>query len=236
MHDADVRIDLSRGLPDLRIDWIKQRNDTEILSGPTSEYARWRERDLLTSHLRSPSPFVSRRARSGRNVSQMHYARKGIITPEMEFVALRESMHSYELLEDPAYRSLLSQHRGQPFGAQFPPDHARICPRRSGRRAAQIVPANINHFELEPIIIGRNFRVKSRQHRQLRSHLFARRRSGQNDLGHTGVQINGLYRHGFLFTPTIVEEVLGLLSGRSSGRWRCLDVNCSAAVIGSLNN
>ena len=118
--DADVRIDLSRGLPDLRTDWIKQRNDTETLSGPTSEYARQRERDLLTYHLRSPTPCISRRARSGRNVSQMHYARKGIITPEMEFVALRESMHLDELLEDPAYRSLLSQHRGQPFGAKLP--------------------------------------------------------------------------------------------------------------------
>ena len=86
--DADVRIDLSRGLPDVRTEWIKQRGDTEILSGPTSEYARQRERDLLTYHLRFPSPFISRRARSGQNVSQMHYARKGIITPEMEFVSV----------------------------------------------------------------------------------------------------------------------------------------------------
>jgi phosphomethylpyrimidine synthase len=158
--DANVRIDLSRGLPDLRTNWIKQRNDTESLSGPTSEYARQRERDLLTYHLRSPSRCISRRARSGRNVSQMHYARKGIITPEMEFVALRESMHSYELLEDPAYRSLLSQHRGQSFGAQLP---LRITPefvRQEVAAGRAIIPANINHLELEPMIIGRNFKVK----------------------------------------------------------------------------
>jgi len=158
--DADVGIDLCRGLPDLRTDWIKQRDDSEILAAPSSEYARERERNLLTYHSRFPSPPISRRARSGRNVSQMHYARKGIITPEMEFVALRESMHSYELLEDPAYRSLLSQHRGQPFGAKLPP---RITPefvREEVAAGRAIIPANINHLELEPMIIGRNFKVK----------------------------------------------------------------------------
>jgi phosphomethylpyrimidine synthase len=158
--DADVRIDLSRGLPDLRTDWIQQRNDTESLSSPTSEYARQRERDLMTYHLRCPSPSIPRCARSDRNVSQMHYARTGIITPEMEFVALRESMHLDQLLEDPAYRSLLSQHRGQPFGAQLPP---RITPefvRQEVAAGRAIIPANVNHRELEPMIIGRNFRVK----------------------------------------------------------------------------
>ena len=158
--DADVRIDLSRGLPDLRTDWVEQRNDTECLSSPTSEYARQRERDLMTYHLRCPSPSIPRRARSDRNVSQMHYARTGIITPEMEFVALRESMHLDQLLEDPAYRSLLSQHRGQPIGAKLPP---RITPefvRQEVAAGRAIIPANINHRELEPMIIGRNFRVK----------------------------------------------------------------------------
>jgi phosphomethylpyrimidine synthase len=158
--DADVRIELSRGLPDLRTDWIKERGYTEILTAPSSEYARERETDLLTYHLRFPSPTISRRARSGQNLSQMHYARKGIITPEMEFVALRESMHSHELLEGPAYHSLLSQHCGQPFGAQFPP---RITPefvRQEVAAGRAIIPANINHLELEPMIIGRNFRVK----------------------------------------------------------------------------
>jgi phosphomethylpyrimidine synthase len=118
--DADVRIDLSRGLPDVRREWIKQHDDTEILSGPTSEYARQRERNLLTYYLRFPSPFISRRARSGQNVSQMHYARKGIVTTEMEFVALRESMLLERLSQDPSYASFLHQHRGQPLGAQLP--------------------------------------------------------------------------------------------------------------------
>jgi phosphomethylpyrimidine synthase len=158
--DGDVRIDLSRGLPGLRTDWIEQRDNTEILAAPSSEYARERERDLLTYNLRFPSPPISRRARKGQNLSQMHYARKGIITPEMEFVALRESMHLHELSEDPAYRALLSQHRGQSFGAHLP---LRITPefvREEVAAGRAIIPANINHLELEPMIIGRNFRVK----------------------------------------------------------------------------
>ena len=158
--DADVRIDLARGLPALRTDWIEQRADTEILSAASSEYARGRERDLLTHHLRFPSPFISRRARSSQNVSQMHYARKGVITPEMEYVALRESMRSYDLLEDSAYRSLLLQHRGQPFRAQLPPQITPEFVRAEVAAGRAIIPANINHPELEPMIIGRNFKVK----------------------------------------------------------------------------
>jgi len=158
--DADVRIDLSRGLPDVRTEWIKQRGDTEILSGPTSEYARQRERDLLTYHLRFPSPFISRRARSGQNVSQMHYARKGIITPEMEFVSLRESMMLERLFDDPAYASLLQQHRGWSFGARLPEQVTPEFVRAEVAAGRAIIPANINHPEVEPMIIGRNFKVK----------------------------------------------------------------------------
>jgi phosphomethylpyrimidine synthase len=90
--NADVRIELDRGLPALRTGWIKERGDTEILSGPSSEYARMSDDNLLNYNVRFPSPFISRRAHRGKNVSQMHYARKGIVTPEMEFVALRESL------------------------------------------------------------------------------------------------------------------------------------------------
>src|ERR1700720_2229701 len=100
--DPEIGSRLTRGLSALRSDWIKEREDTGTLTGRSSEYARERANDLLTLHLRFPSPPISRRARSGENLSQMHYARKGIVTPEMEFVALRESMRSYELLEDPA--------------------------------------------------------------------------------------------------------------------------------------
>ena len=158
--DADVRIDLPRGLPNLRTDWIKRRDDTEVLGGPSSAYARQRERDLLTYHLRFPSPFISRRARSGQNVSQMHYARKGIVTPEMEFVALRESMLLERLSQDPSYASLLHQHRGQPLGARISNQVTPEFVRAEVAAGRAIIPANINHPEVEPMIIGRNFKVK----------------------------------------------------------------------------
>ena len=118
--DPKVTIDLAHGLPGLRTDWITQRNDTEILSVRSSEYACSRERDLLTYQLRFPSPFMYRRANKGRNVTQMHYARRGIVTPEMEFVALRESMLLERLLQDPRYASILRQHPGHSLGAQLP--------------------------------------------------------------------------------------------------------------------
>jgi len=158
--DPDARIELTRGLPSQRINWIKERDDTEILSGPSSAYARQRERDLLTYHLRFPSPFISRRARSGQNVSQMHYARKGIVTPEMEFVAMRESMLLERLSQDPSYASLLHQHRGQPLGARIPEQVTPEFVRREVAAGRAIIPANVNHPELEPMIIGRNFKVK----------------------------------------------------------------------------
>ena len=113
--DPEVGIRLTRGLPALRSDWIKEREDTEILTARSSEYAREREKDLLTFHLRFPSPPISRRARSGENLSQMHYARKGIVTPEMEFVALRESMLLERLLEDPVYASRSASTSGPTF-------------------------------------------------------------------------------------------------------------------------
>ena len=158
--DPETKIDLAHGLPTLRSDWITQRNDTEILSIPTSEYARRRENDLLTYHLRFPSLFMYRRARRGKNVTQMHYARKGIITPEMEFVALRESMPLEQLSEDPAYASLLHQHHGQPLGANLRDEITPEFVRAEVAAGRAIIPANVNHPELEPMIIGRNFKVK----------------------------------------------------------------------------
>jgi phosphomethylpyrimidine synthase len=158
--DPKVRIDLAHGLPGVRNDWIKQRNDTDIFSIPSSEYARGRERDLLTYHLRFPSSFMHRRANKGRNVSQMHYARKGIITPEMEFVALRESMQLERLSQHPGYASILRQHPGQSLGAQLPEQITPEFVRAEVAAGRAIIPANINHPELEPMIIGRNFKVK----------------------------------------------------------------------------
>jgi|HubBroStandDraft_2_1064218.scaffolds.fasta_scaffold03878_7 phosphomethylpyrimidine synthase len=158
--DPDVGVRLTRGLPALRSDWIKEREDTETLTGRSSEYARGRANDLLTFHLRFPSPPISRRARSGENLSQMHYARKGIITPEMEFVALRESMLLEQLLMDPVYASRVRQHPGQPLGAQPPKQVTPEFVRSEVAAGRAIIPANINHPELEPMIIGRNFKVK----------------------------------------------------------------------------
>jgi phosphomethylpyrimidine synthase len=158
--DSDVRTNLSCGLPHLRTDWINQREDTELLAKPGSEYARRRETDLLTYHLRFPAPLISRRARSGQNISQMHYARNGIVTPEMEFVALRESMLLDRLLDDPRYAALLQQHRGEPFGAGFPQQVTPEFVRAEVASGRAIIPANVNHPELEPMIIGRNFKVK----------------------------------------------------------------------------
>ncbi len=158
--DPAARIDLMAGLPEVRGAWIEERGDTELLDGPTSGFGRRRQQDPGLAHLRFEHLRTPRRAKPGGNVTQMHYARKGIITPEMEYVAIRETMRLDELRADPRYAKLLRQHPGQSFGANLPD---RITPEfvrdeiASGRA---IIPANINHPELEPMIIGRNFRVK----------------------------------------------------------------------------
>ena len=158
--DPDAEIDLVRGLPALRGPWIEEREDTERLTELSSEYGRQRQNDLLTHGLRFPARPRPRRAHRGRNVSQMHYARNGIITPEMEFVALRESMQLDRLAQDPAYALLLRQHRGEALGAQFPKEITPEFVRAEVAAGRAIIPANINHPELEPMIIGRNFKVK----------------------------------------------------------------------------
>jgi phosphomethylpyrimidine synthase len=158
--DPEVRLGLERGLPKLRTNWIKERGGTEILSGPSSEYARMSDNNLLNHSVRFPSPFISRRAHTSKNVSQMHYARKGIVTAEMEFVALRESMQLERLLQDPYYASLAHQHRGQPWGARLSEKITPEFVREEVAAGRAIIPANINHPELEPMIIGRNFKVK----------------------------------------------------------------------------
>ncbi|HEY8555446.1 MAG TPA: phosphomethylpyrimidine synthase ThiC [Burkholderiales bacterium] len=158
--DPDAQIDLTKGLPPLRLPWILERGDTEELPDLSSEYARQRRADPALAHLRFEHIRKPRRAKPGRNVTQMHYARRGIITPEMEYVAIRETMRLNELREDPRYRSLLKQHRGQSFGASIPEEITPEFVRDEVARGRAIIPANINHLELEPMIIGRNFRVK----------------------------------------------------------------------------
>jgi phosphomethylpyrimidine synthase len=158
--DPHVEIDLIKGLPELRRAWIEERDDTQWLDGPSSEYGRRRAQDpelaaLRFEHIRRP-----RRARPGCNVTQMHYARRGIITPEMEYVAIREGLRLNELRHRPEYQALLRQHRGQAFGARLPDEITPEFVRQEVARGRAIIPANINHPELEPMIIGRSFLVK----------------------------------------------------------------------------
>ncbi|MFM1892340.1 MAG: thiamine biosynthesis protein ThiC, partial [Pseudomonadota bacterium] len=158
--DPAVKIDLLRGMPEVRSAWIAERGDTEQLPGPSSEYGRARQDDPALAKLRFAHIRAPRRAKPGANVTQMHYARRGIVTPEMEFVALRENQRLDELRADPRYQKLLKQHRGQSFGARLPEQITPEFVRDEIAAGRAIIPANINHPELEPMIIGRNFRVK----------------------------------------------------------------------------
>lgn len=158
--DPQQSIDLMQGMPDLRTPWIEARADTQLLDGPTSEYGQSRQNDPELAHLRFEHIRAPRRAKAGANVTQMHYARQGIITPEMEFVAIRENCRLQELREDPRYAKLLRQHAGEGFGANIPDEITAEFVRSELAAGRAIIPANINHPELEPMIIGRNFRVK----------------------------------------------------------------------------
>lgn len=155
--DPEVRIDLRKGLPDVRSRWIDERGDTEILPGLTSDFGQARLADASLDALRFAHVRTPRRAKAGKNVTQMHYARQGIITPEMEYIAIRESM---KLQEARAAGLLKDQHPGQSFGASIPQEITAEFVREEIARGRAIIPANINHTELEPMIIGRNFLVK----------------------------------------------------------------------------
>ena len=158
--DPQVRIDIRQGLPPVRQAWIEERNDTEQLEQMSSSFARQRTSDESLAQIRFAELPTPRRARPGMNVTQMHYARKGIITPEMEYVALRENMQLEIAREQGLVQGFPGQHPGQSFGAAIP---AQITPefvRQEVARGRAIIPANINHVELEPMIIGRNFLVK----------------------------------------------------------------------------
>jgi phosphomethylpyrimidine synthase len=153
--DPSVKIDIRSGLAGLRTPWISARADTEQLPGLSSAYGRERASDAKLAEMRFNLHRAPLRAKAGTNVSQMHYARKGMITPEMEFIALRENQKREGLSE-----LITQQHAGHDFGASLPKMITSEFVRDEVARGRAIIPANINHPELEPMIIGRNFLVK----------------------------------------------------------------------------
>ncbi|MBP3060392.1 phosphomethylpyrimidine synthase ThiC [Pseudomonas chengduensis] len=155
--DPNVSIDVRKGLADVRSAWIEDRGDTEKLPGLSSEFGQRRLNDAELTKMRFAHVRNPRRAKAGHNVSQMHYAKQGIITPEMEYVAIRENM---KLAEAREAGLLNEQHAGHSFGAAIPKEITPEFVRSEVARGRAIIPANINHVELEPMIIGRNFLVK----------------------------------------------------------------------------
>ncbi|MGO3714343.1 phosphomethylpyrimidine synthase ThiC [Alcaligenes aquatilis] len=167
--DPSIQIDIRKGLPALRQAWISERNDTELMAGLNSQYGQARQADPELDTLRFELKRQPRRSTSGANVTQMHYARRGIITPEMEFVAIRENLRREQYIEslrasgpqgEEMARRLTKVHPGQGFGASLPTTVTPEFVRDEIARGRAILPANINHPETEPMIIGRNFLVK----------------------------------------------------------------------------
>ena len=153
--DPDYQIDIRNGLPSLRSKWIDERNDTEFLDGPTSLYGHERKTNPELTKMRFNLLRKPRRARAGKNVSQMHYAKQGIVTPEMEYIAIRENQR-----REGMSAFLQTQHPGLDFNAAIPKLITPEFVRDEVARGRAIIPANINHPETEPMIIGRNFLVK----------------------------------------------------------------------------
>lgn len=151
--DPKVAIDLNKGLPNVREAWIEERQDTERLDTLTSAFGQERLKDIRTAEIRFAHIQKPRRAKSGKNVTQMHYARQGIITPEMEYIAIRENQRQLEGVD-------ARQHVGQNFGAKNLTEITPEFVRQEVAEGRAIIPANINHPEIEPMIIGRNFLVK----------------------------------------------------------------------------
>ena len=167
--DPAAKIDIRSGLKPMRQAWIEERADTEVLSGPSSVYGVERLNDAKLAELRFNLRRAPRRARTGANVTQMHYARAGIITPEMEYIVIRENQNRQAYIEslkqggktgEKMLELLMRQHRGESFGASIPDQITPEFVRSEVARGRAIIPANINHPESEPMIIGRNFLVK----------------------------------------------------------------------------
>ncbi|MCY3858819.1 MAG: phosphomethylpyrimidine synthase ThiC [Gammaproteobacteria bacterium] len=153
--DPAIDVDVRQGIPRTREAWIEARDDTELLDAFTSSFTRVRNSDIRLDSLRFSHVRTPRRAKSGRNVTQLHYARQGIVTPEMEYIAIRENLAR----ANPDYRDDI-QHTGKDFGANIPQEITPEFVRDEVARGRAIIPSNINHPESEPMIIGRNFLVK----------------------------------------------------------------------------
>ncbi|MBC7748765.1 MAG: phosphomethylpyrimidine synthase ThiC [Methylotenera sp.] len=157
--DPNIEIDLRKGLPRIREQWILDRNDVEELTEISSEYGKKRLNDEKLNELRFEYLHKPMRAKKGANVSQLYYAKQGIITPEMDYIAIRENQR-LELLNDQS-KAIQCQHGGNSFGANTP--KSKITPefvRSEVARGRAIIPNNINHPESEPMIVGRNFLMK----------------------------------------------------------------------------
>jgi phosphomethylpyrimidine synthase len=154
--DPNTTIDVHAGLPKLRKSWIEARDDIEALDGVTSEFAQTRLADDSLDDLRFANLPKPLRAKKGQCVTQMHYARQGIITPEMEYIAIRENQGRERI----KCEALHSQHAGQSYGANLQESITPEFVRSEVARGRAIIPSNVNHPELEPMIIGRNFLVK----------------------------------------------------------------------------
>ena len=152
--DPNIDINIHDGLERIRESWIEDRGDVETLDQFSSKYCNERLNDSSLDHLRFNLKHKPKRAKAGQNVTQMYYAKQGIITPEMEYIAIRENQKIDEMTE------LVKQHPGEDYGASIP---AKITPefvRSEVARGRAVIPNNINHPESEPMILGRNFLVK----------------------------------------------------------------------------
>ncbi|HFK4763279.1 TPA: phosphomethylpyrimidine synthase ThiC [Citrobacter farmeri] len=154
--DPEVAINVQQGLAKLRQPWIEAREDSEELTDRSSAYTKARLADDGLDELRFTGLLTPKRAKAGKCVTQLHYARQGIVTPEMEFIAIRENMGRERIRSE----VLRQQHPGEGFGARLPENITPEFVRDEVAAGRAIIPANINHPESEPMIIGRNFLVK----------------------------------------------------------------------------
>ncbi len=164
--DPAKKVDITKGLPALREKWIEERADTEVLPGLTSQYGVEREEDHSTLSYRFHRTRPVLAAKPGKKITQLDYARAGIVTPEMEFAAIRENQNraayvkSLDAVSPRSRRILLAQHAGTPFEMQMPETVTGEFVRKEIAEGRAVLPANINHPESEPMVIGRNFLTK----------------------------------------------------------------------------